>query len=106
MTDGDEINRRDFIVTTATIAGSASALAGPTLTTAQAQTSPPPGFDAQEPFATLDAIFGMSGRVNMRKKRSFASNTTMPFGSVPYDWTLLPSGSTCSHEASVHVPIS
>jgi hypothetical protein len=51
MTDGDEINRRDFIVTTATIAGSASALAGTTLTTAQAQTLPPPGFDAQEPFA-------------------------------------------------------
>ena len=51
MSDRDQINRRDFIVTTAGVAGSASALAGATLTAAQAQTSPPPGFDAQEPFA-------------------------------------------------------
>jgi len=51
MSDRDQINRRDFIVTTAGVAGSASALAGATLTTAEAQTSPPPGFDAQEPFA-------------------------------------------------------
>jgi len=50
MSDRDQINRRDFIVTTAGVAGSASALAGATLTTAEAQTSPPPGFDAQEPF--------------------------------------------------------
>jgi tRNA(Arg) A34 adenosine deaminase TadA len=51
MSDRDQINRRDFIVTTAGVAGSASALAGATLTSAEAQTSPPPGFDAQEPFA-------------------------------------------------------
>jgi tRNA(Arg) A34 adenosine deaminase TadA len=51
MSDRDQINRRDFIVTTAGVAGSASALAGATLTTAEAQTSPPAGFDAQEPFA-------------------------------------------------------
>jgi tRNA(Arg) A34 adenosine deaminase TadA len=51
MSDRDQINRRDFIVTTAGVAGSASALAGATLTAAEAQTSPPPGFDAQEPFA-------------------------------------------------------
>lgn len=51
MSDRDHINRRDFIVTTAGVAGSASALAGATLTGAQAQPSPPPGFDAQEPFA-------------------------------------------------------
>src|SRR5262249_52396949 len=53
MSDRDQINRRDFIVTTAGVAGSASALAGATLTAAQAQAqaSPPPGFDAQEPFA-------------------------------------------------------
>ena len=51
MSDRDQINRRDFIVTTAGVASSASALAGATLTTAEAQTSPPPGFDAQEPFA-------------------------------------------------------
>lgn len=31
-----------------------------------------------------------------RKKRPFASKTTMPFGLVPYDWTLLPFGSACS----------
>jgi tRNA(Arg) A34 adenosine deaminase TadA len=53
MSDRDQINRRDFIVTTAGVAGSASALAGATLTPAQAQapTSPPPGFVDQEPFA-------------------------------------------------------
>jgi len=51
MSDRDQINRRDFIVTTAGVAGSASALAGATLTSAEAQTTPPPGFDAQEPFA-------------------------------------------------------
>jgi tRNA(Arg) A34 adenosine deaminase TadA len=51
MSDRDHINRRDFIVTTAGVAGSATALAGATLTSAEAQTSPPPGFDAQEPFA-------------------------------------------------------
>jgi len=51
LSDRDQINRRDFIVTTAGVAGSASALAGATLTTAEAQTSPPAGFDAQEPFA-------------------------------------------------------
>src|SRR5215468_2778495 len=51
MSDRDQINRRDFIVTTAGAAGSASALAGVTLTTAQAQTSPPPGFVDQERFA-------------------------------------------------------
>jgi tRNA(Arg) A34 adenosine deaminase TadA len=51
MSDRDQINRRDFIVTTAGVAGSATALAGATLTSAEAQTSPPPGFDAQEPLA-------------------------------------------------------
>src|SRR5262252_5373933 len=40
----------------------------------------------------LDAIFGRSGRANMRKKRPFASKRTIPFGLVPYDWTLLPFG--------------
>ena len=49
MSDGDHINRRDFIVTTA---GAASALgSGATLATAQPQASPPPGFDEQKPFA-------------------------------------------------------
>jgi tRNA(Arg) A34 adenosine deaminase TadA len=51
MSDRDQINRRDFIVTTAGVAGSASALAGATLTPAQAQASPPPGFVDQPPFA-------------------------------------------------------
>src|SRR5712671_5478955 len=53
MSDHDQINRRDFIVTTAGVAGSASALAGATLAPAQAQaqTSPPPGFVDQPPFA-------------------------------------------------------
>jgi len=54
----------------------------------------------------LDAIFGRSGRANMRKKRPFASKTTMPFGLVPYDWSLLPFGSACSQEPSVQVPTS
>ena len=51
MSDRDQINRRDFIVTTAGVAGGASALAGATLTPAQAQASPPPGFVDQPPFA-------------------------------------------------------
>jgi len=51
MSERDQINRRDFIVTTAGAAGSAGALAGATLTPAQAQTSPPPGFVDQPPFA-------------------------------------------------------
>ena len=51
MSDRDQINRRDFIVTTAGVAGSASALAGATVAPAQAQTSPPPGFVDQPPFA-------------------------------------------------------
>jgi hypothetical protein len=54
----------------------------------------------------LDTIFGRSGRANMRKKRPFASKTTMPFGLMPYDWTLLPFGRACSQEASVQVPTS
>src|SRR6478736_733613 len=54
----------------------------------------------------LDAIFGRSGRANMRKKRPLASKTTMPFGLVPYDWSLLPFGSACSQETSVQVPTS
>ena len=37
MSDRDRINRRDFIVTTAGVAGSASALADATLTRRQAQ---------------------------------------------------------------------
>jgi tRNA(Arg) A34 adenosine deaminase TadA len=49
MSERDKINRRDFIVTTAGVAGTASALGGATLATAQVGTSPPPGFDAQEP---------------------------------------------------------
>jgi len=51
MSDRDQINRRDFIVTTAGAAGSASALAGATLAQAQAQPLPPPGFVDQPPFA-------------------------------------------------------
>ena len=51
MSDRDQINRRDFIVTTAGAAGTASALAGATLGPAQAQPSPPPGFVDQPPFA-------------------------------------------------------
>jgi tRNA(Arg) A34 adenosine deaminase TadA len=49
MGNRDKINRRDFLVTTAGAAGSASALTGAAL----AQTAPPeppPGFNAQEPL--------------------------------------------------------
>ena len=46
MSDQDKVNRRDFIVTTASIAGAATAGA----TSALAQTKPPPGFDAQKPL--------------------------------------------------------
>ena len=48
MSDQDKVNRRDFIVTTAGVAGAASALAAGT--SALAQTDPPKGFDAQPPF--------------------------------------------------------
>jgi tRNA(Arg) A34 adenosine deaminase TadA len=48
MSDRDQINRRDFIVTTAGVAGTAGALGGPAL--AQAQAPLPPGFDAQDPM--------------------------------------------------------
>jgi tRNA(Arg) A34 adenosine deaminase TadA len=48
MSDHDEINRRDFVVTTAVVAGGIGALAG--MTDANAQTTmPPPGFADQEP---------------------------------------------------------
>src|SRR6266567_2297171 len=46
MSDQDKVNRRDFIVTTASIAGAATAGA----TTALAQTKLPEGFDAQKPL--------------------------------------------------------
>jgi hypothetical protein len=46
MSDQDKVNRRDFIVTTAGIAGAATAGA----TSALAQTKPPEGFDAQKPL--------------------------------------------------------
>jgi tRNA(Arg) A34 adenosine deaminase TadA len=49
MSERDKINRRDFIVTTAGVAGTASALGSASLAAAQAPASPPPGFDAQEP---------------------------------------------------------
>lgn len=48
MSDREQINRRDFIVTTAGVAGTAGALGGTAL--AQAQTPLPPGFDAQDPL--------------------------------------------------------
>jgi tRNA(Arg) A34 adenosine deaminase TadA len=51
MSDQDKVNRRDFIVTTAGVAGAATALAGGT--PALAQTQPPDvplGFRDQEPF--------------------------------------------------------
>jgi tRNA(Arg) A34 adenosine deaminase TadA len=48
MSDQDKVNRRDFIVTTASIAGAATAVAGGT--SALAQTNPPKGFDDQKPF--------------------------------------------------------
>jgi len=48
MADHDAFNRRDFIVTTAGIAGGVSALAG--MAAAQAQTLPPPGFADQDPI--------------------------------------------------------
>ena len=51
MSDRDRINRRDFIVTTAGVAGGASALASATQAQAQAQASPPPGFVDQPTFA-------------------------------------------------------
>src|ERR1700751_6369858 len=51
MSDRDRINRRDFIVTTAGVAGGASALAGAALGQAQPQARPPPAFVNQPPFA-------------------------------------------------------
>jgi tRNA(Arg) A34 adenosine deaminase TadA len=46
MSNQDKVNRRDFIVTTASIAGAATTGA----TSALAQTRPPPGFDDQKPL--------------------------------------------------------
>jgi tRNA(Arg) A34 adenosine deaminase TadA len=46
MSDQDKVNRRDFIVTTASIAGAATA----GTSSALAQAKPPPGFDAQKPL--------------------------------------------------------
>src|SRR5260221_709271 len=46
MSNQDKVNRRDFIVTTARIAGAATNGA----TSALAQTKPPPGFDDQKPL--------------------------------------------------------
>ena len=51
MSHRDEINRRDFIVTTAGVAGGASALAGVAATPAQAQIPRPPVLDDQAPLA-------------------------------------------------------
>jgi tRNA(Arg) A34 adenosine deaminase TadA len=50
MSDQDKVNRRDFIVTTAGMAGAATALASGTSAQAQAQTQalPPQGFEAHE----------------------------------------------------------
>jgi tRNA(Arg) A34 adenosine deaminase TadA len=48
MSDREQINRRDFIVTTAGVAGTAGALGGTAL--AQAQTPLPRGFDTQDPL--------------------------------------------------------
>jgi tRNA(Arg) A34 adenosine deaminase TadA len=48
MSHREQINRRDFIVTTAGVAGTAGALGGTAL--AQAQTPLPRGFDTQDPL--------------------------------------------------------
>ena len=50
MADHDAFNRRDFIVTTAGVAGGVSALAGIAAGPAHAQTPPPPGFVDQDPI--------------------------------------------------------
>ena len=51
MSDQDKVNRRDFIATTASIAGGAGMLAGGTAALAQAPPSvPPDGFRDQKPF--------------------------------------------------------
>src|SRR5262245_50891320 len=49
MADHDEFNRRDFIVTTAGVAGGVGALAS-MAAPASAQTPPPPGFADQDPI--------------------------------------------------------
>jgi hypothetical protein len=46
MSDHNKVNRRDFIATTAAVAGAASTLAGTALTPVSAQSLlAPPGFD-------------------------------------------------------------
>ena len=51
MSDREEINRRDFMITTAGVAGSAGALVNVAGTPAQAQTPRPPVLDDQSPLA-------------------------------------------------------
>src|SRR6516164_8090546 len=51
-------------------------------------------------------VFDAKGRFFLMFARPDLPKIAMPFGFVPYDWTLLPFGSACSQEASVQVPTS
>jgi len=81
MSDRDQINRRDFIVTTAAVTGSASALAGNAIVPALAQPTPPlpSGIDQHSPLAQYwDKPVGeLVGRVDLNAHVPELSNESV-----------------------------
>src|SRR5262249_27774411 len=81
MSDRDQINRRDFIVTTAGVAGGASALAGGTIAPAPAQTTPPlpSGIDEHSPLGQYwqKPVAELVGRVDLNAHVPELSNESV-----------------------------
>ena len=81
MSDRDQINRRDFIVTTAGVAGGASALAGGAIAPALGQTTPPlpSGIDEHSPLAQYweKPVAELVGRVDLKAHVPELSNESV-----------------------------
>jgi tRNA(Arg) A34 adenosine deaminase TadA len=81
MSDRDQINRRDFIVTTAGVAGGASALAGGAIAPARGQTTPPlpSGIDEHSPLAQYweKPVAELVGRVDLKAHVPELSNESV-----------------------------
>ena len=81
MSDRDQINRRDFIVTTAGVAGGASTLAGGTIAPALAQTTPPlpSGIDEHSPLGQYwqKPVAELVGRVDLNAHVPELSNESV-----------------------------